>query len=379
MEPKRAVGVICEYNPFHRGHAAQIAAIRAAFPQHICCMVMSGNFVQRGECAVTDAYTRAAAALSCGADLVLELIFPYSTLPAQGFAESALSILARLGGVEVLAFGAETQNLALLSRCGQTLGTPAFETNLRAALEEAPAAAYAHLRERELTRLLPEAKGVLRAPNNILAVEYCRAIHLQKLPFEPFLTPFDATVGAGELRALLAAKESIAPFVPAPAMRIYQEAAASGAFPAKSELLSTAMLFALREGMPCAQLKDLGARLSLAAQKATDFEDFVRLAKTRKISRARVRRGVLHAYLGAQEPVSPLPPYTILLAAGEAGRAFLNERRRHAALPIYTKPARALREEAARSAARIHAAADSVFAGLIGKDGGWFLRRRPEL
>ena len=111
----RAVGIVAEYNPFHKGHAYHIAETRQLLgsDRPIIC-AMSGNWVQRGECALTDKWTRAALALKGGADLVLELPLPWAISSAEGFARGAVAVLRAAGVVDTLSFGSESGDLERL-------------------------------------------------------------------------------------------------------------------------------------------------------------------------------------------------------------------------------------------------------------------------
>ncbi len=122
------VGVICEYNPFHNGHAKQLAAMRSAGTA-VC--LMSGNFVQRGEPAVIDKWTRARAAVACGADLVLELPITYALRSAEGFADGGVEIFSRLGCVDALCFGSEDGDIIKIMSTAKCLLQPGFSNILR--------------------------------------------------------------------------------------------------------------------------------------------------------------------------------------------------------------------------------------------------------
>lgn len=169
-----AVGIICEYNPFHLGHEKQLRMIRRMLGEEtaVVCL-MSGNFVQRGEPAIFDAALRARAAVECGANLVLELPATYSLRSAEGFARGGVSILSRLGVVERLCFGCESGDGAAILRAAQTMCGAEYDAALRAQLESG--LSYPAARQRALAALSGE-EALLRAPNDILAVEYCKAI-----------------------------------------------------------------------------------------------------------------------------------------------------------------------------------------------------------
>ena len=128
----RICGVICEYNPFHRGHEKQLRQIRAALGEDtaVVCL-MSGNFVQRGEPAVFDKRVRAQAAVLAGANLVLELPITKALSSAEGFARGGVEIFSRLGAVDTLAFGCESGNADALLAAARTMCEPAYDAALR--------------------------------------------------------------------------------------------------------------------------------------------------------------------------------------------------------------------------------------------------------
>ena len=120
----KAVGIICEYNPFHSGHKRQIDTLRDMGYDCIVC-VMSGNFTQRGELAMFDKYTRAKTAVLGGADLVFELPFPYSSLSAEGFATAGVHILSSLG-IRNISFGSECADKQLLCTAADVISSQGF-------------------------------------------------------------------------------------------------------------------------------------------------------------------------------------------------------------------------------------------------------------
>ncbi len=183
----RTVGIICEYNPFHNGHARQLRLARDAMGEDyaVVCL-MSGNYVQRGEPAIFPKALRAEAALRCGADLVLELPLTAVLSSAEGFASGGVAILTALG-CEALCFGTESGDSNILMSTAKANLDPAFDTLLRAELERG--CSYPAAREKAIEQL--GAGEGLRSPNDILAVEYCKAILKQGSPLRimPILRP----------------------------------------------------------------------------------------------------------------------------------------------------------------------------------------------
>ena len=170
----KVVGIIAEYNPFHNGHAYQIRYAKEELGADYVIVAMSGPFTQRGTPACFDKYTRASHALSCGADLVFELPALYATASAQLFATGGVCLLQNTGVVDTLLFGSETEDLTTLKQIAQLLNKEddTYQEQLRLALQTGKSFAAART----------EALGqdtfstILSQPNNILAIEYLKAL-----------------------------------------------------------------------------------------------------------------------------------------------------------------------------------------------------------
>ena len=167
------VGIIAEYNPFHTGHAHQIAEIKKCTSAEIIA-VMSGSFTQRGEPTILDKWTRAKLAVLGGVDLVLELPFVSAVRSAQDFARGGIGLLESLGVVDTLAFGAELADLKKLKAAARVFEGKFFTEKLQAHMSQGISYAAA------VTKILSEAteldEEILRQPNTILAIEYLRAL-----------------------------------------------------------------------------------------------------------------------------------------------------------------------------------------------------------
>ena len=338
-------GIVAEYNPFHRGHAWHIAETRRRLggDAPVVC-VMSGHWVQRGECALADKWLRAALALDRGADLVVELPTPWAMASAESFARGAVSLLAATGVVDVLSFGSETGELAPLEEAAAALDAPDYPERLRAALGRGlsfPAARQ-------------EAAGAacLSAPNNNLGVEYLRSLRALGSTIRPLTVPRQGAghdgpaaggfASASELRRLLRAGrgEEAAPYLTAP----WSEELAD------MQHIERAVLSRLRtmgEG-DWAALPDGGgaeglpSRLAKAAREAVSLEDFYTRAKTRRYPHARLRRLALAAFLGLRAAERPAaPPYVRVLGLGGRGRVLLRRMKDTCPLPVIVKPAQA--------------------------------------
>ena len=170
----RVAGIICEFNPLHKGHAWMMEEVRRQGAEAIVC-AMSGNFVQRGEAAVADKLARAEMAVRCGADLVLELPTPWAAATAEQFARGGVELLHKTGVVTDLAFGSECGDAAALQRLAAALDSESYEENLRALLRSGESFAVCRQKAAALTAG-EEAAALLASPNNNLGIEYCRAL-----------------------------------------------------------------------------------------------------------------------------------------------------------------------------------------------------------
>ncbi|MCM1082768.1 MAG: nucleotidyltransferase family protein [Clostridium sp.] len=185
----KTAAIIAEYNPFHNGHSYQLSEIRERLNPDYIIALMGGNFLQRGHAAMWDKYERAKIACENGIDAVLELPFPYATGSAHDFAMGAVSILNKLGCIDYLAFGAETFDITLLSHIADILGNEPveFKALFKKLLSEG--ISYPAARQKALAQYLMDdtITKVMSLPNNILAIEYLRALKTTNSKITPVL------------------------------------------------------------------------------------------------------------------------------------------------------------------------------------------------
>lgn len=190
------IGIITELNPFHNGHAYIIDAARTHFPDKKVILMMSGDYVQRGEPAIFNKYVRTECALSAGADLVFEIPALFATASAEHFASASILSLAATHLVDTLCFGVETNTLSLLQEIAHFLVTEpiTYQHQLKELL--ASGLSYAKARSIALSDHFtdPQFADIMKQPNNILAIEYLKAIERYQLPITPFAIP---RIGAG--------------------------------------------------------------------------------------------------------------------------------------------------------------------------------------
>lgn len=375
-----AAGIIVEYNPLHMGHVHLLRQTRRILGEDtaiLCCM--SGDFVQRGDFALLRRQARAKAAVQSGADLVLELPLPWAVSSAEGFARGAVETLLSTNVLTHLAFGSECGDGAALQRVAAALQSEEFPALLRQELKVGDS--FAAARERSVgKRLSPEDAALLQSPNNILGIEYCKALLDCKSTVEPLtIRRVGAAHDAKEAQGTIASASAIRTLLKegekeralslmAPAMKeAYLEEEAAGRAPVLWQNSERAILARLRsmrreEFAALDQGKEgLYNRLYEASRTAAGVEELLAAAKTKRYAYARLRRMVLWAYLGLKPAEIPQHPvYLRPLAMNDRGRAVLAKMRKEAALPILTKPAdvRRLGPEAQRLFAMEAAAAD---------------------
>ena len=338
----RAVGIICEYNPFHMGHAYQIAEIKKKYPGVPVVCALSGGFVQRGEPAMFSAYDRARAAVCAGADLCVLLPFPYSAAPAEIFARAGVSLLSSVG-CDVLAFGTEGDVLPRLSEIAGHLSSPEFSLALRTAAKapENAGVGFPILREQVYVSLYGEDDlSVLHTPNNTLAAEYLRAL-------PDTVTPLAVPrIGAGHdestdgdilsgsrIRELIRENDPRAfASLPAPSADIFSSALSSGHAVLSYEKAAPLLLYHYRNADTHSLSRfalpggGLAGRLIRSSREASSVSDFFSLAETKKYTSAAVRRAAWFGFFGITEEELRTPPMVSLVLAGtKRGMSLLRE------------------------------------------------------
>ena len=342
----KIIGIVAEYNPFHTGHAWHIQETRRQFREETAVVaVMSGNWVQRGECAITDKWTRTEMALAGGVDLVLELPTVWATASAEGFARGAIALLAATGVVDVLSFGSECGEIPPLRALARCLNSLDFSQALRRAL--GPKKSFAQCRRQAAAHLLgEETAALLDLPNNNLGVEYLRFLPPD---MEAVTIPRrgaghdspaegDGFPSASLLRQKLRAGEvtGVSPFLSLPWKG---EAADMKHLERALVARLRSMTLAEAEALPDSG-DGLAARLLYAARQTASLEELYALTKTRTYAHARVRRLALYALLGLREADRPAaPPYIRVLGFNRRGQDVLREMNRRATLPFSVKPA----------------------------------------
>ena len=336
----KITGIICEYNPFHLGHQKQIDRIRTENRDCGIVCLMSGNFVQRGQPAIADKSCRAKAAVRGGADLVLELPITAALSSAEGFAAEGVRLLS--GFCDALCFGSETGNQDALLAVAQALLSPAFPGALAIELKKGvsfPAARQAALESMGIH------SDVLSRPNDILAVEYCKAILSQNSRLTPYpilrrgnyhdtaADPADPSATA--VRELMLQRGDWKSYVPQSVhncfdgVTLHTLAAGERAVLGKLRTMSEEEFEALPYGS-----EGLWRKLMHAARKESALEDILCAVKSKRYTHTRLSRMILCAFLGLTEANIRSPaPYARVLAFNDRGREILKLARQSGSFP----------------------------------------------
>jgi len=361
-------GVIAEYNPFHYGHLHHLLRAREITGRDYLAVFMSGNFVQRGEPAIVDKYARARMALLCGADIVIELPLISAVSSAEGFARGAVAAL-EAAGADSICFGAEDADIRALSAAAEALydcdRTPEFARLLRHYLKTG--AAFPAARSMAL-KSLGAGADLLNSPNNILAVEYLKAMRRTGSRIRPFVV---AREGAGynetdaglknpsatAIRRAVFERGPLAAMglMPPPAYKVFadqvfaDQASADGAprgfAPVKLDDFSEIFQYNIRRGADW--LKNIAVagegienRLLRAASRAWNISDVLDIVKTRRYTRTALQRLALDIVLGITgEEVKKSaegPGFLRVLGFRRAGAPALSYIAARAAIPLVT-------------------------------------------
>lgn len=346
--------IVSEYNPFHAGHLYQIQQIRNQIPDCLIVSIMSGNYVQRGEPALWEKYFRAACAVQAGGpDLVIELPLTAALSSAEHFARGGIQLTAALGCVTHLSFGCETGTAESLMELADMLDSEAFlqqlKQNLSAGMSYAQASAQA------ASVLHPVLASLLESPNDMLAVQYCRAIQQDCPQLELVAVrrvgaahdgaPADGIPSASYIRSLLQSGNTSEAFALLP--KAYREQCRTARCHSWNDLEAAALPYFRRlspeyiSTLPNVS-EGLEHRFYAAARNAQSLQELWQASRSRRHPLSRIRRLTACAYLGITQDLAALPPaYVTVLAMNRNGRKILREMKKNCSLPVIIKPTQA--------------------------------------
>lgn len=367
------LGIITEYNPFHYGHLYHLQKAKEVSKADLVLCIMNGNFVQRGEPALINKWARTRMALKNGVDLVIELPLVYGIRSAEYFAFGAIQLLNATGLVDKIVFGSESGKLEILERIAKMLHNEDeyFQKRLTIYLNNGDS--FPKAREKALLDYIStnspetisrdEVYEVISEPNNILGIEYIKALLKTSSPIIPLTikregSGYHSREIKGELASATAIREriyqqginSVKGFLPLQAWEILQQEFLAGRAPLQKELWGRLILAKLRsvntEMLSCYAEVDNGLenRIFQAAHEAGTFNVLVDKIKTRAFTWTRIQRNLLHILFNIQERDfkeldNKGPQYLRVLGISKKGEKLLSELTKKATLPVITKPA----------------------------------------
>jgi predicted nucleotidyltransferase len=345
----QAIGVIVEYNPFHYGHWLHLNEAKKMSNRDKVICLMSGNFVQRGEPAICDKWRRTEMALKHGADIVIELPVYYAVSAAAYFASAGVKLLAATGLVDYICFGSECGCLEPIEQAGRLLASEpgSFTVMLKKTLKRG--LSYPAARAIAFKDAMPHApEGLFDKPNNILGIEYCKAIHSNDSQIIPLTYKRDDLIpSAGIIRKALRSGEAYD--IPERASAILGEAFSANET-ADLHAYGDIVRYLLTRDIPIStpdMTDDLLNRFRYFAPHCRKLSDLLSEVKTKRYTFTRLQRAVLHMVLGitadgfAAFESAGGPQYIRVLGFKKESVGLLGELTRRAALPVIINPAKA--------------------------------------
>lgn len=358
-------GIIAEYNPFHMGHLHQIKYIKEKLQSDYIVIAMSGDFVQRGAPGLLPKHIRAEMALRCGADLVLELPVQFSSASAEFFAHGGVSLLNGLGIVDQICFGSEegdTEGMLLAAKILNQEPTE-YQTLLQTYLKNGMS--FPAARSKALNgylEFLPDSAQqtvspeLLSSPNNILGIEYCRALlslnsHMKPVTlkrqgsgYHENALPEGQLPSASAVRRFLREAQDLSPLhemLPASAFEVLQKAFLHGEYLTEEDLdllLHYRLLTSSAEDFAsCTDLSpQLADRIRRQLNHYRGFASFAELLKTKELTHTRIQRALLHLLLHINEAPREAG-YCRILGFRKDAAPLLSAIKRSSSLPVITK------------------------------------------
>lgn len=313
----KVLGIISEYNPFHNGHLHHLnESIKALSPDYTVC-IMSGNFVQRGDTALMDKWARTEVAIKCGIDLVIELPTVYAISSAENFALGAVKILDSISKNAILSFGSESGQLSVLEEFADILysSPPEYVSLLNHELSVGNS--YPKARENALLMYLNDIRkyaNVLSSPNNILGIEYLKAIRILKSNITPYTIKrksvnyndkksIDGFASSTAIRTFLSQDKDVKKLLPKESYNILLDMINHGKVVNSLSLFEKEILYVLRK-MSIKELsgiadvtEGLENRIKEASNRCNNLEDLISLIKSKRYTRTRIQRILLYCLL----------------------------------------------------------------------------------
>lgn len=346
----RAAGIIAEFNPFHNGHEYLVSMARNSGAD-VVAAVMSGNFVQRGGCAIADKFTRAKAAVMSGVDIVFEMPQPFALGSAERFARAGISILDSCGCIDTLVFGSECGDITLLKSAADVDILDSVSLLMKHGLSYPKA-----VRQALSDELGQENAEKISAPNDMLAIEYIKAIKYYNSNIEPVCikrkgAEHDSDISCGQFASASMIRDimkkgggDFSAYIPNNTIPLWNEAFDLGRCPADMTYNERGVLAILRcmSADEIARLPDVSEglehRIYNAVRRSVSLDEVISHAVCGRYTAARVRRLITCAYLGiTSDTARSAASYIRVLAYNNNGIEILRTMKKTSRLPILMK------------------------------------------
>ena len=347
----KVLGIVCEYNPFHNGHLYHLEQSKRMTGSNYTVAVMSGNFTQRGSTSLIDKWSKAEAAINCGVDLVIELPVLYATSSAENFAEGAIKILDSLKVVDYISFGAETSDTDVLTTFADILYKEPKKYKTLLSHELGKGLSYPKARENALLMYLNDIRkyvNVLSSPNNILGIEYIKALKKYKSNIMPisiarFESGYHDTGYTSNIASATAVRnivknggfDILKRLLPAPSYGILMNNIKQGHIVPDLSVFEKQIIYNLRkmDVTEIAELPDVSEGLEFAIKKAANscnsIVEFLNIIKSKRYTSTRIQRILLYSLLGITKKDMALSrkqyPYIRVLGLNNRGKFLISE------------------------------------------------------
>ena len=347
----KILGIIAEYNPFHNGHLYHLMKSKQIASADFCVVILGGNFTQRGEPSLIDKWSKAKSAILNGADLVLELPVLYATSSAENFANGAIKLLNSLKIVDTLSFGAETADIDILNDFAEVLYKEPreFKTLLSAELKKG--ISYPKARENALMMYLNNIRkylNVLSSPNNILGIEYLKALRKNKSIIQPLAISRTTSVhndirfsgniaSATAIRNLLQEDEiyKIENLMPSSSYSILKENISQGHFLNSLATYEKEIIYSIRmmSAKEISEFQDVSEGLENLIKKAADscnnIADLIKIVSSKRYTTTRIQRILLYILLDITKKdiqfSKKVTPYARILGFNANGKQLISQ------------------------------------------------------
>lgn len=347
----KVLGIVAEYNPFHNGHLYHLEKSKKDTNSNYTVAIMSGNFTQRGSTSLIDKWSKVEAAIQCGVDLVVELPVLYATSSAENFAEGSIKILDSLKVVDYISFGAETDNLEILDKCADVLYREPREYKTLLSHELKKGLSFPKARENALMMYLNDIRkfaNVLSSPNNILGIEYLKALKKLKSNIQPVaisryevgyndLSYTENIASSTAIRNMIKNNgfNALANFMPAPSYATLVKNIKAGHIIPDISVFEKEIIYTLRKMdiSEIVELPDVSEGLEFAIKDAANscnsVVEFLNIIKSKRYATTRLQRILLYALLGITKKDMAISrkvqPYVRVLGLNHKGKFLISE------------------------------------------------------